>query len=322
MNASAHSAAPPLAAPTAAPDLTPTRSGPPPAAAGSLRRDLSALVKPRITLLVVLTTVVGYLLAAPKLDAAILAHTLLGTALLAAASSVLNQVIERRIDALMERTRERPLPAGRMSPQTALALGVGLSLLGMAELYFFVNLLTAALGAATLALYVFAYTPLKPYSSLATLVGAVPGAMPPMMGVSAAVDGLPLVAWLLFGLLFMWQMPHFLAIAWLYRADYERGGLPMLSVGDDDGRTARQAVLYAATLLPLSLLPNVMGITGGWYFLGAGLMGLVFVWGALQFSRSLSSGMGARAARRLLMISVIYLPVVLTLMVLDARQPV
>ncbi len=193
-----------------------------------------------------------------------------------------------------------------------------LSLAGMAELYFFVNLLTAALGAATLALYVFAYTPLKPYTSLATLVGAVPGAMPPMMGVAAAVDGLPLVAWLLFGLLFLWQMPHFLAIAWLYRADYERGGLPMLSVGDGDGRTARQAVLYAATLLPLSLLPNVVGIAGGWYFLGASLMGLVFVWGSLQFSRSL----GTSSARRLLLISVIYLPVVLTLMVLDARPPV
>lgn len=309
MNASAHTALPPLAAP--------------PAAAASLRRDLAALVKPRITLLVVLTTVVGYLLAAPRLDAAILVHTLAGTALLAAASSVLNQVIERRIDALMERTRERPLPAGRMTPQTALALGVLLSLAGMAELYFFVNLLTAALGAATLALYVFAYTPLKPYTSLATLVGAVPGAMPPMMGVSAAADGLPLVAWLLFGLLFLWQMPHFLAIAWLYRDDYERGGLPMLSVGDADGRTARQAVLYAATLLPLSLLPNVVGIAGGWYFLGASLMGLVFVWGSLQFSRSQATGpRDSRSARRLLMISVIYLPVVLTLMVLDARPPV
>lgn len=300
---------------TATPAAPPRLADPPPAAAASLRRDLSALVKPRITLLVVLTTVVGYFLAAPRVESAVLAHTLVGTALLAAASSVLNQVIERRIDALMERTRERPLPAGRMSPRTALALGVALSLVGMAELAFFVNLLTAALGAATLALYVFAYTPLKPHTSLATLVGAVPGAMPPMMGVAAAADGLPRIAWLLFGLLFLWQMPHFLAIAWLYREDYERGGLPMLSVGDSDGRTARQAVLYAATLLPLSLLPSVMGLAGGWYFLGAGLMGLVFVWGALLFSKALDT----RSARRLLMISVIYLPVVLTLMVVDAR---
>jgi heme o synthase len=289
-----------------------------PATPPSFRRDLSALVKPRITLLVVLTTVVGYFLAAPRIDAAILIHTLVGTALLAAASSVLNQVIERRVDALMVRTRERPLPAGRMSPAAALLLGVALSLVGMAELYFFVNLLTAALGAATLALYVFAYTPLKQYTSLATLVGAVPGAMPPMMGVSAAVDGLPLVAWLLFGLLFLWQMPHFLAIAWLYRDDYERGGLPMLSVGDADGRTARQAVLYAATIVPLSLLPNVLGMTGIYYFLGAILMGFTFVWGSLQFSRSLAM----QEARRLLVISVIYLPVVLGLMVLDARGPV
>ena len=284
----------------------------------SFKRDLSALVKPRITLLVVLTTVVGYLIAAPAIDLTILTHTLLGTALLAASSSVLNQVLERRIDALMVRTRERPLPAGRMSPQKALLLGVVLAFAGMAELYFFVNLLTAALGAATLALYVFAYTPLKRYSSLATLVGAVPGAMPPMMGVAAAADALPLIAWLLFGLLFLWQMPHFLAIAWLYREDYQRGGLPMLSVGDADGRTARQAVLYAATLLPLSLLPNALGFTGIYYFLGAGLMGLVFIWGSLQFSRTLDT----RAARRLLMISVLYLPVVLTLMVIDSHAPV
>lgn len=295
--------------------LDPAAASLPQPAAASLRRDLSALVKPRITLLVVLTTVIGYILAAPRVDGAVLLHTLLGTALLAAASSVLNQVIERRTDALMVRTRERPLPAGRMRPQAALLLGVALSFAGMAELYLFVNLLTAALGAATLALYVFAYTPLKPYTSLATLVGAVPGAMPPMMGVAAAADALPLIGWLLFGLLFLWQMPHFLAIAWLYREDYERGGLPMLSVGDADGRTARQAVLYAATLLPLSLLPSVVGLTGPFYFIGAVLMGLVFVWSSLQFGRSLT----IEAARRLLLVSVIYLPVVLTLMVVDAR---
>lgn len=295
--------------------LEPIAASLPQPAAASLKRDLSALVKPRITLLVVLTTVVGYILAAPRVEPAVLVHTLVGTALLAAASSVLNQVIERRIDALMVRTRERPLPSGRMNAQAALLLGVALSLLGMAELYFFVNLLTAALGAATLALYVFAYTPLKPYTSLATLVGAVPGAMPPMMGVAAAADALPLIAWLLFGLLFLWQMPHFLAIAWLYREDYERGGLPMLSVGDADGRTARQAVLYAATLLPLSLLPSVVGLTGPFYFVGAVLMGLVFVWSSLQFGRSLKT----EAARRLLLVSVVYLPVVLALMVADAR---
>lgn len=284
-------------------------------AAASLKRDLSALVKPRITLLVVLTTVVGYFLAAPRIETGVLLHTLVGTALLAAASSVLNQVLERRTDALMHRTRERPLPTGRLSPVVASLLGTGMALGGIAELYYFVNLLTALLGAATLFLYVFVYTPLKPYTSLATLVGAVPGAMPPMMGVSAATDALPLIAWLLFGLLFLWQMPHFLAIAWLYREDYERGGLPMLSVGDADGRTARQAVLYAATLLPLSLFPSVLGITGFFYFLGAGLLGLIFIWGSIAFSRTPDT----RAARRLLLISVIYLPIVLTLMVVDAK---
>jgi protoheme IX farnesyltransferase len=281
----------------------------------SFSRDFSALTKPRITLMVVLTTAVGYLLATPAFDVPTLAWTLLGTALLASGSSVFNQVIERKIDARMVRTAQRPLPAGRMGTPAAMALGLGLTLAGMVLLMALVNLLTAALGVGTLLLYVLAYTPLKPISSLSTLVGAVPGAMPPLMGVAAAVEGLPIVGWLLFGILFLWQMPHFLAIAWLYKDDYQRGGLPMLSVGDLDGRTARQAVLYAATLLPVGLLPSVFGVTGGLFFWGAVLLGLAYLGASFRFSRQLD----ARAARQLLLVSVAYLPLVLGLMVLDRQ---
>lgn len=281
----------------------------------SFSRDFSALTKPRITLMVVLTTAVGYLLATPAFDVPTLVWTLLGTALLAAGSSVFNQVIERKIDARMVRTAQRPLPAGRMHTPAAMALGLGLSLAGMVLLMALVNVLTAALGVATLLLYVLAYTPLKPISSLSTLVGAVPGAMPPLMGVAAAVDALPIAGWLLFGILFLWQMPHFLAIAWLYKDDYQRGGLPMLSVGDLDGRTARQAVLYAATLLPVGLLPSVFGVTGALFFWGAVVLGLAYLAASFRFSRQLD----ARAARQLLLVSVAYLPLILGLMVLDRQ---
>lgn len=279
----------------------------------TLRRDLSALTKPRITLMVILTTAVGYLLVAPEVDTQILSWTLIGTALLAAGSSVLNQVLEHRVDAKMVRTAQRPLPAGRLSLGPALALGLGLSLVGAALLFWAVNALTAWLGLGTLVLYVLAYTPLKRHSSLATLVGAVPGALPPLMGVSAAVNALPLAGWLLFAVLFLWQMPHFLAIAWLFREDYERGGLPMLSVGDLTGRTARQAVIYAATLLPVGLLPSVLGITGSYYFVGALLLGITYLAASIGFGHRHD----ATAARRLLLVSVAYLPLILGLMVFD-----
>lgn len=279
-----------------------------------LSKDLSALTKPRITLMVVLTTFVGYWVAAPMFDAVALFHTLVGTALLSTGSSILNQWVERRSDKAMRRTANRPLPAGRLDPGLALLGGVALSAIGAAYLYQLVNPLTCWVGVATLVLYVAVYTPLKRVSSLSTLVGAIPGAMPPMMGCTAATNELGGLAWSLFGILFLWQMPHFLAIAWLYRTDYERGGFPMLTVGDAQGRrTFRQMVFYAAALLPVSLLPSVLGHSGAIYLVGALVAGLGFLWASLQFGRSQDN----RTARNLLLASVVYLPCVLLLMVFD-----
>lgn len=280
----------------------------------TLSKDLSALTKPRITLMVVLTTVVGYWVATPMFDWPLLLHTLIGTALLSTGSSVLNQVVEVRTDAAMRRTANRPLPAGRIGRLPATLFGLLTGLVGGAQLWFFVNPLTSILGVATLVLYVAVYTPMKRVSNLSTLVGAVPGAMPPMMGCTAASGELTALAWVLFGILFLWQMPHFLAIAWLYRADYERGGFPMLPVGDLDGqRTWLQMVLYAAALIPVSLLPAVLGFARLSYFAGALVCGLFFLWYSFDFGRSRD----VKSARRLLLASVAYLPVVLILMILD-----
>lgn len=282
---------------------------------GELLEAVLELTKPRITLMVVVTTAVGFLLAAPgRLPGRLFFHAVAATALLAAAASVLNQVLERDLDARMRRTAGRPLPTGRLAPDQALAVGVTLSLGGLAYLLLAVNLLTAALGAATLATYLFVYTPLKRVSSLATVVGAAPGAVPPMMGWTAVRGELTVEAWVLFAILFFWQLPHFLAIAWLYRSDYERGGFPMLPVGDLDGtRTGIQTTLYAAALLPVSLLPTPLGLAGGVYFLGALAMGVVL----LALSAAFAWSHSTRVARHLARVSVAYLPVVLGLMVLD-----
>jgi len=277
--------------------------------------DLVELTKPRITLMVVVTAGIGLLLASGgRVPMAMVLHALVGTGLVAAGSAALNHVLERDIDALMRRTANRPLPAGRMSPDLALTLGVGLAVAGLVELTLGVNLLTALLGAAALAGYVFVYTPLKKISPLATVVGAVPGAIPPMMGWVAVTGSLDPGAWVLFAILFLWQLPHFLAIAWMCREDYARAGLPMLPVIHPDGRsTARQMVLYGAALLPVSLLPSMLGLTGSAYFLGAMGLGLFFLAMCVAFAVSLS----ALAARRVLLTSVLYLPAVLAVMVLD-----
>jgi protoheme IX farnesyltransferase len=201
-----------------------------------------------------------------------------------------------------------------MRAGVAFAIASALSVAGFVWLWLAVNALTAWVGLATLVLYVVVYTPMKRWNSLNTVVGAVPGAMPPMMGCTAATGVLGPIAWALFGLLFLWQMPHFLAIAWLYRSDYERGGLPMLPVGDPDGRrTSLQMALYAIALIPVSILPTVLGFTGLVYLVGALIAGAAYFFVALRFGRSLDS----RDARRLLLASVAYLPVVLILMVLD-----
>ncbi len=281
--------------------------------------DFVTLAKPRLTLMVVVTTAAGFLLAASRpLAWTSLWHAVAGTAMVAAGAQVLNQVIERRTDALMRRTANRPLPAGRMQPETALAYGVALAAGGILYLALLTNLQTAVLGALTLALYLAVYTPMKRFSSLSTLVGAIPGAVPPMMGCAAATGELGPVAWILFGILFLWQMPHFLSIAWLYRHDYQRGGFPMLTHGPRAGaRTARQMVLYAAALVPVSVLPSVFGFAGVAYLAGTLVLGLAFVAAAFGFGRAQNSF----AARRLMLASLVYLPLVLMLMVADQTIP-
>lgn len=278
--------------------------------------DLVELTKPGITLMVVLTAGLGFLLARgdARLPWLLLVHTLVGTGLVSAGASALNHVLEREVDARMRRTAERPLPAGRLDPDVALLFGVGLAVAGLLELALAVNLLTALLGALALAGYVFAYTPLKRVSSLNTVVGAVPGAIPPLMGWAAVRDGLDPGAWALFGILFLWQMPHFLAIAWLCRADYASAGLPMLTVHDPEGsRTARQVLLYGAALVPISLLPAVQGLLGVPYFLGALLLGLAYLGFGVDFARRRSTP----AARRLMLASILYLPALLAVMLVD-----
>jgi protoheme IX farnesyltransferase len=281
--------------------------------------DLWEMTKPGITFMVVLTAGMGYLLAEGRFfSLGLLIHTLLGTGFVSAGASVLNQVLERRYDALMRRTENRPLPAGRLDPDLALVFGVALSLVGLVELTFAVNLLTAALGVIALAGYVFAYTPLKRYTELSTVVGGIPGAIPPMMGWAAVRNDLDLAAWVLFGILFFWQMPHFLAIAWLCREDYARGGFPMLTVIDPSGkRAARQSVLYAAALVPLSLLPSILGLTGAVYFGGALLLGLGYLAASFGFARALAGGGADRGARRLMFTSILYFPALLAVMILD-----
>jgi len=285
----------------------------------ALAADLAELVKSRIAGMVAVTCAAGFVLGSPGgIDGALLAHALIGTALVAMAGGALNQVLEREVDARMERTADRPIPGGRIGADAALALGVLLALTGLAQLALAVNVLTALLGAATLAGYLFVYTPLKRVSSLATVVGAVPGAMPPVMGWTAARGELDAGAWALFGILFLWQLPHFLAIAWMYRDDYARGGFPLITVADPDGRrTGRQAVLWAAALVPVSLAPAALGLTGAIYFLGALSLSLTFFGVAVAFARARSHP----AARRLLLVSVLYLPAILAVMLADRAAP-
>lgn len=277
--------------------------------------DLLALTKPRITALVLVTTGVGAYLAAPgSLDVALLVQTLLGTALLAGGTNALNQYAEREADARMRRTRDRPLPAGRLAPGTALAFASGISAAGALYLALAVNALTALLGVLALAMYVFLYTPLKRRTWWCTVVGAMPGAIPPMMGWAAVRGDLDAVAWTLFGIVFLWQLPHFYAIAWIYRADYAAAGFPMLPVVDGDGsRTGRQIVASTLALVGVSVWTSVLGLTGALYLVGALALGVAF----LGFGLRLAGQPSGRSARRLFLASVVYLPVLLLLMIVD-----
>ena len=282
-------------------------------ASGSLT-DYLELTKPRVTSLVVITTGMGFYLGSRgAVDPILLLHTLLGTSAVAAGTSALNQYVERRSDAKMERTRRRPLPDGRLQPVRALAFATIVSAAGMLYLAFAVNLLTALLAAITLASYIFVYTPMKEKSPLATLAGAVPGALPPLGGWAAATGHLASGGWALFAILFFWQLPHSLAIAWMYRDDYARGGFRLLPVIDPEGAsTVRQILANGLALVPVSLLPWYLGMAGAAYFAGALALGLGFVAAAVHFMAKVDD---AARARRLFRVSLLYLPGVLGLLV-------
>lgn len=276
---------------------------------------LAELVKARLSGLVVLTTAAGFYLGSPgPVDWVRAAHTLAGTGLLAAGAAALNQYLEQDTDALMERTRERPLPSGRVSPAAALVFGGVGALLGLAWLVWWTPLVAAALGALTLALYLGVYTPLKRVSTLNTIVGAVPGALPPLIGWAAASGGTSVGGWALFALQFFWQVPHFLAIAWLYREDYARAGLKMLPVVDPAGeRTGLQSIGHTLGLLTASLSPVALGLAGPAYLLSAVALGGAMLGLAGRFARRLDRS----TARGLFLASIVYLPALLGLMVLD-----
>jgi protoheme IX farnesyltransferase len=273
------------------------------------------LIKARLTSLVLLTTAVGFYVGFPgAVDLVRLFHTLLGTGLVAAGAAALNELLERDHDALMPRTANRPLPAGLLQPETVLIFGGVSAGAGLLYLAFAVNLLTSLLGAITLVSYVFIYTPLKRVTALNTIIGAIPGALPPLMGWTAARGEITVAGWSLFAILFFWQLPHFLAIAWLYRDEYAGAGYVMLPVVDPSGdRTARHAVSHTLGLLPVSLCPFLFHVSGPVYLCGAFLMGIGFLWCAVQFARFL----GKTQARQLFYASIIYLPLLLGLMVAD-----
>lgn len=273
------------------------------------------LTKPRITFLIVLTSAAGFVLASRgPVDYVALVSALFGIGLLSSGIATLNQYAERDLDGLMRRTANRPLPAGRLAPWEALAFGAGITIAAEAYLLIVVNPLSAVLGLTVIAGYVFAYTPLKTRTSLSTLVGAFPGAVPPLIGWSAARGTISLEGWVLFAILFLWQFPHFLAIAWMYREDYSRAGILMLPVVEPNGRvTAQQIVAYTLMLLPVSLLPVALGMAGRIYLYGAIVLGLLFLYSSLRAAFSMSR----QSARRLLLASVLYLPLLFILMVLN-----
>ncbi len=285
------------------------------AAGRSALADYVELSKPEVTSLILVATGVGFCAGTPgAFQALLLLHTLLGTLLVAAGTAALNQFAERETDALMRRTGQRPLPSGRMAPRRALAFGLAFAAAGIFYLAAFTNLLAAGLALGTCVSYLLLYTPLKRKSTACTTVGAFPGAVPPLIGWAAASGELGAGALVLFAILFLWQFPHFLAIAWMYREDYGRAGIFMLPVVEPDGfRTARQVVCCSLALVPVSLLPSFVGLAGRFYFAGAFLFGLSFLYFGVRLARRRS----LVEARRLLHASVIYLPLLYGLLLLD-----
>jgi protoheme IX farnesyltransferase len=279
--------------------------------------DYVELTKPRITATVVLTTLVGFVVASVgPVSLPGLAAVLVGTALVAAGASALNMLLERETDARMLRTRTRPLPAGRLRPSEALGFGASLTLGGLGVLFWLSGPAAAAVAFATWASYLFLYTPLKTRSSLSTIVGAFPGALPPVIGWAAARGGLEPGAYVLFGILFLWQIPHFLAIAWIYRDDYARGGLPMLPVLDPEGRvTGRQVVANSVALALVSVAPVAAGLAGGLYLAGSLLLGVALVAAAVR----MAVARDLPAARALFVASILYLVALCALLLVDRR---
>jgi len=284
---------------------------------GEVMRDYLELTKPRITILILICTAVGYSFGCrTSFRLLMLVHVLLGTALMASGTSALNQWYEVDSDSRMRRTRERPIPAGRIKPNHGFLFGVLLSAAGFAELWFGTNALAATLGLFTLLSYLLVYTPLKRRSPACTTVGALPGAMPPLIGYAAASGGLDAGALSLFLILLVWQFPHFYAIAWMYREDYARGGIRMLPVIEPDGEsTARRIVACSVLLIPISLVPRLLGMTGSIYATTAVAAGL----GLLYFGVRLGQERSFARAHHVLLASVFYLPALLAVMVLDRR---
>ena len=277
--------------------------------------DYLALTKPRVVLMVLITTFVGYYLGTTSgLEIRRLLHALVGTALAAGGTLTLNQFMERSRDARMHRTRTRPLPDGRLAPIEALVFGIVLASLGLAYLTVFVGPLAAGLTATIGVTYLLVYTPLKPVTSLCSLVGAVPGALPPVVGWAAARGEIGFEAWLLFAIMFLWQVPHTLAIGTLYREDYARAGIRVLPVVDWSGKsTGMHSVTNCLALLPVALMPTLVGMAGTVYFAAALVLSVAFLGSAIALMRSGTS----RDARRLLLASLVYLPVLLTIMAFD-----
>ena len=277
--------------------------------------DYVALAKPRLNGLVVASALAGYAMAGGDTsDVLRVCCTLIGTGLVAGGASAFNQLLERDTDGLMRRTRLRPLPDARLQPSEAMWFGSALSAIGLVVLAAGANILSAVVALGTLASYAIVYTPLKRRTSFATVIGAIPGALPPVIGWAAGRGDLSQGAWVLFGILFLWQLPHFLAIAWIYREDYARAGLPMLPVIEPDGRsTGRQAVVYSAALLPLAMGPTLLGMTGAVYFAGAFLL----TGGLLALSIRFATARSIATARRLFFGSIIYLPLLWILMIAD-----
>jgi protoheme IX farnesyltransferase len=281
-------------------------------------KDYIALTKPRITWLILMSTGVGYFFGSKNgWHWLTLLHTIIGTGLIASGTAALNQWMEREADSKMRRTQARPLPSGRLDAQKALLFAIAISVAGFVELWFGANPLAALLGLSTLLMYLFIYTPLKQRSPHSTTFGSVPGAIPPLIGFAAASGTLTWDAWVLFAILFLWQFPHFYAIAWMYKEDYARAGIRMLPVVEPDGKsTARRILLYSIALIPISLMPKFFAMAGNVYLYGALALGLAFVYYGLRIRWDRTR----QQARQVLLASVVYLPVLFSLMLFDRPQ--